>query len=263
MSFARNPRPLPEIFAMTASMPSADVPDMRPMMRWGRVFATPARVVEALRPNKRVMHRHNYVASGRGKSLNKLGALGTNIESLAKSVSASSISRLRGLLRKNFFIAAILCTAVAGAGAGQNKVDFNREIRPILSDNCYACHGPDAGKRKAGLRLDLKEGAFAKLKSDNFAIVPKHPEKSALVERITAKDEDERMPPLKTGKKLSAAQIGLLRRWIAEGAEWKTHWSFIRPERPEIPEVRSQRSEVRNQIDNFIRARLEKERLKP
>src|SRR5205085_141046 len=126
----------------------------------------------------------------------------------------------------------------------------------------YACHGPDSGKRKAGLRLDLKDGAFAQLKSDNFAIVPKHPEKSALVERITAKDEDERMPPLKTGKHLTEAQISLLRRWIAEGAEWKSHWSFIKPERPELPAVRNKRW-VNNPIDHFILARLEKEKLKP
>src|SRR4051794_2089967 len=85
------------------------------------------------------------------------------------------------------------------AGAENAKVDFNRDVRPILSDNCYACHGPDSAKRKAGLRLDLKEGAVAKLKSDNLAIVPGHPEKSALVARITNRDEDERMPPVKTG----------------------------------------------------------------
>src|SRR5712671_6288610 len=99
----------------------------------------------------------------------------------------------------------VLRAVAAGADAPvadlplPQHVDFNRDIRPILSDNCYACHGPDSGKRKAGLRLDLKDGAFAQLKSDNFAVVPKHPEKSALVERITAKDEDERMPPVKTG----------------------------------------------------------------
>src|SRR5262245_61501254 len=99
-----------------------------------------------------------------------------------------------------------------------SKIDFNRDIRPLHSDNCYACHGPDSGKRKAGLRLDLKEGALAKLKSDAFAIVPGHPEKSSLVERITAKDEDDRMPPIKTGKTLSPEQIALLTRWIKDGA---------------------------------------------
>src|SRR5947207_11494924 len=96
-----------------------------------------------------------------------------------------------------------LLAAAASSPKVKTTVDFNRDIRPILSENCYACHGPDSGKRKAGLRLDLKEGALGKLDSDNFAIVPGHPEKSALVGRITTKDEDDRMPPLKTGKTLS------------------------------------------------------------
>ncbi|MSU59593.1 MAG: DUF1553 domain-containing protein [Pedosphaera sp.] len=161
-----------------------------------------------------------------------------------------------------FFFAATLALAmwVRAAEAG-SKVDFNRDIRPILSDNCYACHGPDAGKRKAGLRLDLKEGALAKLKSDNIAIIPGHPAKSALVERITTKNEEDRMPPLKTGKHLSPAQIDLLKRWIAGGAEWKAHWSFIKPERPESPAVKSTRW-ANNPIDRFILARLEKENLR-
>src|SRR5678815_1101951 len=96
----------------------------------------------------------------------------------------------------------LLPAGLVAADAKTTKVDFNRDIRPILSDNCYACHGPDSGKRKAGLRLDLKEGAFAQLKSDAFAIVPGHPEKSALVARITAKDDDL-MPPEKSGKHLT------------------------------------------------------------
>ena len=146
--------------------------------------------------------------------------------------------------------------------ATASKVDFNRDIRPILSDNCYACHGPDSNKRKAGLRLDLRDGALGKLKSDAFAIVPGHPEKSSLIERIQTKDEDDRMPPADSGKKLTPEQMALLTRWIAEGAEWKAHWSFIKPERPEIPTVKNQ-SWPANPIDNFILARLEKEKLKP
>ena len=142
------------------------------------------------------------------------------------------------------------------------KVDFNREVRPILSENCYTCHGPDSGKRKAGLRLDLKEDALARLKSENFAIVPGHPEKSSLVERLLTKDEDEHMPPVKTGKHLTPAQIEILRRWISEGAEWQGHWSFIKPERPELPEVKHA-GWARNPIDQFILARIEKENLKP
>ena len=152
--------------------------------------------------------------------------------------------------------------ALAGlAAAGPDRVDFNRQIRPILSDNCYACHGPDAEKRKAGLRLDLKAGALARLKSDNCAIVPGHPEKSALVERITAKDDDL-MPPEKSGKHLTTGQIELLKRWIREGAEWELHWSFIKPEPPPLPAVKNKRW-VNNPIDQFILARLDKEKLKP
>jgi hypothetical protein len=160
----------------------------------------------------------------------------------------------------------VICTAttlVAGARTDSKpKVDFNRDIRPILSDNCYACHGPDATKRKAGLRLDLKEGALGKLKSDNVAIVPGDLTQSELIARITARDEDDRMPPLKTGKHLSEAQIDLLRRWIAQGAEWQPHWSFIKPERSALPELKNKRW-PRNPIDHFILARLEKENLKP
>ena len=148
------------------------------------------------------------------------------------------------------------------SAATASKVDFNRDIRPILSDNCYACHGPDSNKRKAGLRLDLREGALGKLKSDAFAIVPGHPEKSTLVERLHTKDEDDRMPPANSGKKLTSEQIALLTRWIAEGAEWKAHWSFIKPEPPELPEVKN-KSWPANPIDRFILARLEKEKLKP
>ncbi len=146
--------------------------------------------------------------------------------------------------------------------ADSSKIDFNRDIRPILSENCYACHGPDSEKRKAGLRLDLKEGALAKLKSGDFAIVPGNVANSTLVQRIITKDEDDLMPPLKTGKHLAEAQIDLLRRWIAQGAVWSSHWSFNKPERPTPPTVKN-KGWPRNPIDNFILARLEKENLTP
>src|SRR6266850_2987164 len=142
------------------------------------------------------------------------------------------------------------------------STDFNREIRPILSENCYACHGPDVEKRKAGLRLDKQDGALAELKSGNHAIVPGNTAKSALIERITTADEDDRMPPLKTGKHLTPAQIETLRKWIAEGAEWKGHWSFLAPQRSEVPRVGNQRW-PKNPIDSFILARLQRNHLEP
>src|SRR5207302_7433901 len=108
----------------------------------------------------------------------------------------------------------------------------NRDIRPILSENCYACHGPDEEKRKAGLRLDLEEGALKALKSGGHAVVPHDSGKSLLVQRISTTDEDDHMPPAKSGKKLSVGQIELLRKWIDEGAAWQNIWSLIRPKRP-------------------------------
>ena len=149
----------------------------------------------------------------------------------------------------------------AGA-ANRGATDFDRDIRPILSDKCFACHGPDEKERKARLRLDRKEDAFKPLKSGASAIVPGDPEKSELITRLTAKDEDDVMPPPKSGKKLTAAQIDLLRRWVAEGAKWQSHWAFVKPERPPLPAVKD-RKWSRNEIDRFVLARLEKEGLKP
>src|SRR2546430_11550707 len=119
-----------------------------------------------------------------------------------------------------------LCSqsSIAGAAARPKpgaKVDFNRDIRPLFSENCYACHGPDQNKRKAGLRLDQQQGALAELKSGNHAIMPGDISHSALVARITTTDDDDRMPPLKTGKHLTPLQVDLLTRWIAQGAQWK------------------------------------------
>jgi hypothetical protein len=153
-------------------------------------------------------------------------------------------------------------TAPKAASGGQKGVDFSREIRPILSDNCFACHGPDEKQRKAKLRLDRHEDALKPTKSGDYAIIPGDTKKSKLVERIMSQDEDEVMPPPKSKKKLNAQQKELLVRWIAEGANWPSHWSFEAPKHPTPPEVKDKRW-ARNDIDRFLLARLEKEKLKP
>jgi hypothetical protein len=149
-----------------------------------------------------------------------------------------------------------------GGSSAAAKVDFNHDIRPILAENCYLCHGPDDGRRKAKLRFDRKEEAFKALKDGSFAIVPGDPGKSQMMARVSSPDEQEVMPPVKTGKKLSPQQIELLRRWIAEGAPWQKHWAFVAPARPALPPVKNQKW-ARNEIDAFVLARLEKENLRP
>jgi len=154
------------------------------------------------------------------------------------------------------------CAAAANKPASSPSIDFNREIRPILSENCFKCHGPDDKERKAKLRFDRKEDAFKAAKSGDLAIVPGQPAKSKMVERITSQDPDELMPPPKSGKKLTARQIDSLTRWIADGAKWQEHWAYVKPERPPLPEVKNKKW-PRNEIDYFILARLEKEGLGP
>ncbi len=172
---------------------------------------------------------------------------------------AKTVARGRLVLSATF----LLCATVSWAASPSGRVDFNRDVRPIFSDNCYTCHGPDKAKRKAGLRLDVKEGAFAKLDSDDFAIVPGQPQKSALLKVISLPaDHDDRMPPAKTGKNLSQAQIALLRRWIEQGASWAEHWAYVAPERPAVPEVKDKKW-ARNEIDRFVLAELEKKKLTP
>lgn len=141
-------------------------------------------------------------------------------------------------------------------------VDFNRQIRPILSDHCFACHGPDEKSRKAKLRLDTREGAFAKLRGGGLAIVPGKSAQSELVQRIITHEPTELMPPPQSGKKLTDQQIGLLKQWVEQGASWSAHWSFVTPQRPELPKVKRV-AWPRNPIDHFILSRLEKERLEP
>ncbi|MBY0523954.1 MAG: DUF1553 domain-containing protein [Gemmataceae bacterium] len=153
-------------------------------------------------------------------------------------------------------------TLAAPVGAAEpRKIDFNRDIRPLLSDACFHCHGPDKAKRKANLRLDTEEGAFADL-GDGRAIVAGDPGKSEVFRRIVATKDKERMPPVNSGRHLTAEQVALIRQWIEQGAKWQKHWSFIAPQRPELPKVKETRW-PRNPIDAFILERLERERLAP
>ena len=142
-------------------------------------------------------------------------------------------------------------------------MDFNHDIRPILAESLFACHGvPDEAKRKARLRLDLHDVAVHPAKSGAVAIVPGSADRSELIKRTASQDEDERMPPIKTGKRLTTDQLGLLRRWIDQGAEYKTHRFFLPPQASELPAVNDKKW-PRNPIDYYILARLEQEGLKP
>jgi len=130
--------------------------------------------------------------------------------------------------------------AVNSSAAAQQPVDFNRDIRPILSNKCFACHGPDEGKRQAGLRLDDAKVATSALESGAIAIVAGDPEASELVRRVTHADEAERMPPAEFGKPLLPGEIAALRRWIEQGAHFAAHWSYVKPVRtvpPAAPEA--------------------------
>lgn len=150
------------------------------------------------------------------------------------------------------------------------QVSFNRDIRPILSDKCYACHGPDARARKAELRLDDREAALARRPGyDKPAIVPGSPRKSALVERITHRDPEKRMPPPEKdeagsgGEPLTERETALLIRWIEQGAPWEKHWAYEPIRRPEVPDIPHPSNPPRNPIDHFIAARLPELGLEP
>jgi hypothetical protein len=156
-----------------------------------------------------------------------------------------------------------VCAAVATADAhAADSIDYNRQIRPLLSNHCFKCHGPDPEQRKAVFRLDVRESALAAAESGEIPIVPGNPAKSELIRRINATSADERMPPPAENKPLSEADRQLLSRWVAEGAKYQTHWSFSPPIKPPLPAVSSS-SWPRNSMDAYVLARLEREKLTP
>src|SRR5436190_5386207 len=160
--------------------------------------------------------------------------------------------------------ACLLATAFAASAKKQSvtePVDFSSQIRPIISSKCFSCHGPDESSRKARLRLDLRDEAIKDHKGTR-AIVPGDAASSELVRRITATDPDDKMPPPKTGRTLSAVEIDLLKRWIQQGAPYSPHWAFVKPEHPPLPKVQM-KSWPRNGIDFFILEKLQRNGLKP
>ncbi|MFK7788682.1 MAG: DUF1549 domain-containing protein, partial [Phycisphaeraceae bacterium] len=145
--------------------------------------------------------------------------------------------------------------------ADAKTVSYNRDIRPILSDKCFACHGFDVNTREAGLRLDVRDAALTEYDT-GVPIVPGDPDNSTIINRVESDKPNRVMPPPSTHKTVSPDEIKLLRQWIKEGAEYEPHWAFIPPVMPELPEV-SDEAWVRNNIDRFVLAKLDTKGLKP
>jgi hypothetical protein len=159
------------------------------------------------------------------------------------------------------FVSAAVGRTLAAPGG---RVDFTRDIQPLLSDACYHCHGPDASSRKSGLRLDRQDAALAGGKSGLPALVPGDPDASELIARILSDDPEEVMPSPDSHKVLTAAQKDLLRRWVAEGAEWKEHWAYVAPKRPVVPDLPApSAARPTHPIDAFIQARLDQKGITP
>ena len=166
------------------------------------------------------------------------------------------LTRLVGVA---FVVTVATATAFAAPSARpQSRVEYNRDIRPILSDNCFHCHGPDQSTRKAKLRLDLRDDAIA-----HEAFVPGKPDQSALIKRIFTADPDDVMPPPDSHKNLTTAQKEMLKRWIAEGAEYQPHWAYTPIRRPSVPTPVNRKSQIANPVDAFVLKNLEAHQIKP
>ena len=159
------------------------------------------------------------------------------------------------------FVLGLLLAGAPSPAASIDPIDFQRQVRPILSDNCFACHGPDAGTRMADLRLDTREGAFAQRRSGR-PVIPGDFNTSLLYKRITHQNEMLRMPPAHSKKELTEEQIEILKSWIEQGASWDQHWSFKAVQRPEPPGVENE-GWASSPLDRFVLSRLEKEGLTP
>jgi hypothetical protein len=181
---------------------------------------------------------------------------------MTSRVTKGPILKLAFLLLSLLFIFQALTVRAVQNGAPARQIEFNRDIRPILADKCWGCHGPDATAKKIKLRLDSEDAATADLGRGRRAVVPGDIEQSQLVRRIKANDEAMRMPPADSGHKLTAAEIDLLVEWVRQGGRWQRHWAFIPLSRPSLPQVKD-KDWPKNAIDRFVLARLEREGLAP
>jgi mono/diheme cytochrome c family protein len=171
---------------------------------------------------------------------------------------------------RKVLLSSLLVMSAHVASADELPIEYNRDIRPILSESCFRCHGPDARQRKAGLRLDVEAEAKGPLKSGSTAIVAGSSSRSELIARVKSSDADERMPPPESGKTLSPQQVDLLARWIDAGAPYEPHWSLkpiLRPTPPHVEAAAEPRASasgwVTNPIDAFVRAKLREQGLRP
>ena len=144
-----------------------------------------------------------------------------------------------------------------------NEISFSKQILPLLSNNCFECHGPDKEERKAGLRLDTHDGALMELKSGFNALVPNNSSESELYLRIISEDSEEVMPPPESGKNLTVEEKELIKKWIDSGGEWGKHWAFEKPKKDEVPQTAEEGWKPNNPIDYFIHERLKEEGLTP
>lgn len=156
----------------------------------------------------------------------------------------------------------LVLAAACCVSAADDKINFSRDILPLLSENCFQCHGPDEANREAGLRLDKHDAAITKLESGRAAVVPGKSENSELFQRIVSSDADVKMPPPDSGKKLTDAQIGLIKKWIDSGAEWSGHWAF-QPPKPPMNPTATPGLRANNPIDQFVNAKLAAAKLSP
>lgn len=211
--------------------------------------------------------RHQYAA---GALFNTMLSYtrGKMIFLLRQVLRAARQSCPAGIAAGLFCVTLLSCDP-RSAGEGYEEpipeaISYNFNIRPILSDKCFICHGPDANKRQAGLRLDIAEEAFKALEEnpDAHAIVPGDPQSSQVFLRISSKDSAFRMPPAESNLSLSAAEIKLIEKWIEQGAKYEPHWAFVAPESPPVPDVRNGSWPV-NEIDHFILHKLEQHGLEP
>lgn len=156
----------------------------------------------------------------------------------------------------------LLLTLLASSAMAAQPIGFNKDIRPILADACFHCHGPDPGTRKAGLRLDTEAGFFTAKEGEQPTVIKNKPEISSLFQRLITKDEDDLMPPPESHKTLKPEQIALIKEWIAQGAPWQPHWSLIAPKKAALPAVKDS-AWVKTPVDRFILSRLEATGLTP